>query len=88
MPSSLWWAITHSWAIVADSFITSPRLPVRLNLALAGRQHRFDVEDVAADLRPCQARHNADHAAHLVLLPEEVGHAEDLLDLLGRNLGR
>ena len=58
------------------------------HLALAGRQHRFDVEDVAADLGPCEARHDARHAAHLVLLAEEFGHAEDLLDLPGRNLGR
>ena len=36
MPSSSWWAITHSWAIVADSFITAPRLPVRLTLPLPG----------------------------------------------------
>ena len=36
IPSSSQWAMTHSWAIVADSFITSPRLPVRLTLPLPG----------------------------------------------------
>ena len=36
LPNSLWCAITHSWAIVADSCSTSPRLPVRLTLPLPG----------------------------------------------------
>ena len=58
------------------------------HLALAGRQHRLDVEDVAADLGPRKARHDARHAAHFVLLLEELGHAEDFLDVLHRNLGR
>ena len=55
--------------------------------ALAGREHRLDVEDVAAHFRPGEARHHADDAAHLVLLVEEFGFAEDLFDLFRAEFG-
>ena len=50
--------------------------------------YKRQVEDVAADLGPRKARHHARHAAHFVLLAEELGHAENLLDVLGRDFGR
>ena len=48
-------------------------------LSLARGQHRLHIEDVAAHLGPCEPRNDAHHVGHLVLLAQELGHAENLL---------
>ena len=56
------------------------------HLALAGRQARLDVEDVAAHFGPRQSCHHARQPADVVLLAQELRDAQHLLDIGFREL--
>ena len=63
-------ASTKERAARADSFITSPREPVRISLRLARHAGGLDEEDIASGLGPGQAGHHADPVVfgrHLVV---------------------
>ena len=53
-------ARTTDSAADADSFITSPSWPVRISWPLPGTSVDFDLQQVAADFGPGQARDQAD----------------------------
>jgi len=60
----------------------------RLDLSLAGDRDGFDGQQLAADLGPRQSGHHTDQILELGFAVTEPRHAEELLDVLDRDLDR